>query len=156
MDVLVIGAGVMGCASALALAESGISACVLERSVPGAEASSAAAGILGAHAEAHGPGPMADLLFSGLGFYEPWAKALYERTGIDIELRRSGVLRVAFDRATLRRIEREAAWMRGAGRTKELLGAAAVRHERRKARRLCLEHDVARQVGVARKEEGIG
>jgi glycine oxidase len=116
----------MGSACAFKLAEAGARVIVLEKSVPGAEASSAAAGILGAHAEAHGPGPMADLLLAGLGFYEPWAKALYERTGIDIELRRSGVLRVAFDRAALRRLEREAAWMGRAGRTKELVGAAAV------------------------------
>lgn len=117
----------MGSACAFKLAEAGARVIVLEKSVPGAEASSAAAGILGAHAEAHGPGPMADLLLAGLGFYEPWAKALYERTGIDIELRRSGVLRVALDRTTLRHLERDATWMQGAARSKELLGAAAVR-----------------------------
>ena len=125
-DVVIVGGGVMGSACAFKLAEAGARVIVLEKSVPGAEASSAAAGILGAHAEAHGPGPMADLLLAGLGFYEPWAKALYERTGIDIELRRSGVLRVAFDRTTLRRLERDAAWMKGATRSKQLLGAAAV------------------------------
>jgi glycine oxidase len=125
--VVIVGGGVMGSACAFKLAEAGASVLVLEKSVPGAEASSAAAGILGAHAEAHGPGPMADLLLAGLRFYEPWAKALYERTGIDVELRRSGVLRIALDRAALRRIERDAAWMASAGRTSERLGAAAVK-----------------------------
>jgi glycine/D-amino acid oxidase-like deaminating enzyme len=51
--VAVIGGGVMGCTTALAIAERGADAVVLERAVPGAEASSAAAGILGAQAELH-------------------------------------------------------------------------------------------------------
>src|SRR5205809_100104 len=42
----------MGCAAALALAERGANVVLLERAVPGAEASSAAAGILGAQMEA--------------------------------------------------------------------------------------------------------
>jgi glycine oxidase len=113
---VIVGGGVMGSACAWQLAEMGARVIVLEKSVPGAEASSAAAGILGAHAEAHGPGPMADLLLAGLGRYDAWARALFGRTGIDIELRRSGVLRIANDAGTLRRIERQTAWMAGTGR----------------------------------------
>jgi glycine oxidase len=116
----------MGSACALALADAGANVVVLEKSVPGAEASSAAAGILGAHAEAHGPGPMAELLLAGLGRYPSWSKSLYERTGIDVELRPSGVLRVASDRATLARLRREAAWMRDAKRDVVELDAARV------------------------------
>ena len=56
MRVAIIGGGVMGCTTALALAERGAEVVVVERAVPGAEASSAAAGILGAQAELHGPG----------------------------------------------------------------------------------------------------
>jgi glycine oxidase len=116
----------MGSACAWQLAEGGASVIVLEKSVPGAEASSAAAGILGAHAEAHGPGPMADLLLAGLGRYETWARALYDRTGIDVELRRCGVLRVAADSGALRGIERETAWMSRTARDRIRLTAAAV------------------------------
>ncbi len=56
MKVAIIGGGVMGCATALALAGRGVDVVVLERAVPGAEASSAAAGILGAQIELHGRG----------------------------------------------------------------------------------------------------
>ena len=42
-DIVVIGAGIHGCATALRLAQAGARVTVLERSVPGAEASSAAA-----------------------------------------------------------------------------------------------------------------
>jgi glycine oxidase len=125
-DVVIIGGGVMGSACAWQLAEAGARVIVLEKSVPGAEASSAAAGILGAHAEAHAPGPMADLLLASLGRYDAWARALYERTGIDVELRRSGVLRVAADSRSLRGFERDTAWMKRPARERLRLGAAAV------------------------------
>ncbi len=52
-DVLIVGGGVMGMSAALRLAERGVSCRVLERSVPGAEASSAAAGMLAPCVEAH-------------------------------------------------------------------------------------------------------
>jgi glycine oxidase len=52
--VAIVGGGVMGCAAGLALAQRGARVVVLERAVPGAEASSAAAGILGAQVELHG------------------------------------------------------------------------------------------------------
>ncbi|MBL8612165.1 MAG: FAD-dependent oxidoreductase, partial [Myxococcales bacterium] len=44
MRVVIVGGGIMGCASAYALARAGAEVIVLERAVPGAEASSAAAG----------------------------------------------------------------------------------------------------------------
>lgn len=126
-DVVVIGGGVMGSGCAWKLAQAGRRVIVLEKSVPGAEASSAAAGILGAQAEAHGPGPMADLLLDGLARHGAWAKELAKETGMDVELRRSGVLRVAENATSLRALQREVAWMRRAKRPLESLDAAAVR-----------------------------
>ncbi len=61
MEVLIIGGGVVGCAVAWRLQQAGAQCTVLERSIPGAEASSAAAGILAPQAEAEGPGPFLDL-----------------------------------------------------------------------------------------------
>ena len=65
-DVVVVGAGVIGCSIALRLAQSGADVLVLERGEPGAEASGAAGGILGAQMEAHGLGPMLDFSIAGL------------------------------------------------------------------------------------------
>jgi glycine oxidase len=117
----------MGSGCAWKLAQAGRSVIVLEKSVPGAEASSAAAGILGAHAEAHGPGPMADLLTLGLSRHGAWAKELARETGMDVELRRSGVLRVAENAGGVRTLRRDTAWMRRAKRPLESLSAAAIR-----------------------------
>ncbi|MCB9620136.1 MAG: glycine oxidase ThiO [Sandaracinus sp.] len=108
-DVVIVGGGVMGCASALRLAQAGLRVTVLERSVPGAEASSAAAGILGPAVEAHHghgdghPHPgrrpaQSTLLTLGLRSRElhaTLATELREEHGIDVGFRRCGVMRVA-------------------------------------------------------------
>ena len=60
-DVIVVGAGLVGCLSALRLAESGLRVTVLDRQAPGQEASGAAAGILAAQVEAKGPGASFEL-----------------------------------------------------------------------------------------------
>lgn len=111
-DVLIIGGGIMGTASAWELARHGAKVVVLERSVPGAEASSAAAGILGAQAEAHEPGPMAELCLASRARYAKFARALSEETHIDVGYRECGVLRVAFDQRGARKLQAENAWQR--------------------------------------------
>jgi glycine oxidase len=114
----------MGSGSAWMLARAGAKVVVLERSVPGAEASSAAAGILGAHAEAHRPGPMADLLLAGLGRHADWASELARETGIDVEFRRSGVLSTRPTRKEASRLVKEVAWMRSPRRVRPVDGGA--------------------------------
>ena len=95
--VVVVGGGSMGCAVARTLALGGAQVTLLERAVPGAEASSAAAGILGAQGEADSPGPFLDLCVRSRELYPAWAEALREETGVDIGYRRSGLLHVAHD-----------------------------------------------------------
>jgi glycine oxidase len=127
MRVAIVGGGVMGCASALALRVRGADVVVLERSVPGAEASSAAAGILGAQAESHGPGPMVDAFVRARGEYEAWARALRERSGIDVGFRRSGVLVVGRGEQEREGLAGRVVWQRAAGLTAELVDGAKAR-----------------------------
>jgi glycine oxidase len=122
-EVIVIGAGVMGCASALELTKRGARVSVLERSVPGAEASSAAAGMLAAQVESHEEGPFAALCLAGRERLTAWANDLRDRTGIDVEHRVCGVLKVAYNAAGAERLERHAAWQHAAGARVELVGA---------------------------------
>jgi glycine oxidase len=110
IDVLIIGGGIMGTSAAWELARHGAQCLVLERSVPGAEASSAAAGILGAQAEAHGPGPMTELCLASRARYAKFAQTLSAETRIDVGYRACGVLRVGFERARVAELTREAAW----------------------------------------------
>jgi len=110
VDVLIVGGGIMGTSAAWELARHGAKCLVLERSVPGAEASSAAAGILGAQAEAHAPGPMTDLCLASRARYAKFAATLSKETRIDVGYRECGVLRVAFGRAAASKLTEEVAW----------------------------------------------
>jgi len=110
IDVLIVGGGIMGTSAAWELSRHGAQCLVLERSVPGAEASSAAAGILGAQAEAHAPGPMTDLCLASRARYEKFTSALGKETNIDVGYRKCGVLRVGFERAAVAQLARENAW----------------------------------------------
>lgn len=125
--IVIVGGGVMGCACALELASAGRSVLVLERSVPGAEASSAAAGILGAQVEAHHPGPLARLSAQSRELYPALVRALSRATGIDVEFRPCGVLKVTFGAAELRTLERSVAWQKP--KPKRLDARALLRRE---------------------------
>jgi glycine oxidase len=98
-DVVVIGAGVQGCAVALRLAQAGRDVLVLERSVPGAEASSAAGGILSPGVEAVEPGPFYELCRASLARYPALVRELEAATGLALGYRAEGTLEVALDDA---------------------------------------------------------
>jgi glycine oxidase len=94
MRIVVIGAGVMGCSVALSLSERGArEVIVLERAVPGAEASSAAAGILGAQIES--APDETELFRRARDGYRTWAESLRAETGIDVGYKQCGALQVA-------------------------------------------------------------
>jgi len=114
-DVAIIGGGIMGSAVALRLAQRGVPVTVIERGIPGAEASSAAAGILGPQMEAEGPGPLLELGLQSRALYPALAGELRELTGIDVGYDRSGVLAVAFDEAGAQRLQARQAWQRARG-----------------------------------------
>jgi glycine oxidase len=124
--VAIIGAGVMGCATALAIAECGADVEVLERAVPGAEASSAAAGILGAQAELHGREEDVALFLRAREAWSTWAPALRDKSGIDVGYRKSGALRVGRTDVQRDEIAGEVAWQAARGlRASRLDGRAA-------------------------------
>jgi glycine oxidase len=130
--VAIIGGGVMGCATALALTEQGVEVVVLERAVPGAEASSAAAGVLGAQTELHGLDPRrrdeeADLFVRARDAWASWATALRHASGIDVGWRRSGVLRVASSEEEAAELAREVTWQTERGLHAELLDGRRAR-----------------------------
>jgi glycine oxidase len=131
-DVLVVGAGVIGCAAAIALARRGLSVTLLERGDAaigrGPEGSSAAAGILGAQLEGiHGDGPLARLCLQSRDLYPAFVREVEEASGLDVEMRPCGVLRVAFDAAGVQALVAEILWQEQAGMRVERLDAAAVR-----------------------------
>jgi glycine oxidase len=94
-DVLIVGAGVMGYGLAWRLSASGRRVVILDRGNPGGEASGAAAGILAAQLEARENAALLALALASRLLYPGWAAALHGQTGLDIGLRRCGVLMLA-------------------------------------------------------------
>jgi glycine oxidase len=120
-DVVIIGGGLMGCGIALRLCQAGARVTVLERSIPGAEASSAAAGILAPQMESEGPGPFLELCLRSRALYPTFAQELLELTGVNVAYLPSGVLHTAFDEARAHHLEATVAWQRALGLRAELL-----------------------------------
>lgn len=125
-SVVVVGGGVMGCAAAYELSRRGVAVTVLERSVPGAEASSAAAGILGAQVEAHQPGPLSELGLASLELYPALVADLERASGIAIGYRKCGVLKVAYEAPVLAQLARELSWQKKARLPLERVTASAL------------------------------
>ncbi len=125
-DVIVIGAGIIGCAVAHELAHEKLSVVVVEQSTRGAEASSAAGGILSPQAEAAGEDPFFDLCIRSRELHGPLSAHLLEESGIDVEYADSGVLYVALEEATVPALEARANWQHGKGYRVEPFPGASV------------------------------
>src|SRR3954469_19315793 len=94
-DVAVIGGGIIGLAVAWRAAQRGLRVTVLDGAEVGAGASSVAAGMLGAVAEAEVADAGRRLLALSLSSAERWpafAGELWEATGLDAGLRQAGTL----------------------------------------------------------------
>jgi glycine oxidase len=129
MRAVIVGGGVVGCATAIALAERGADVVVVERGAPGGEASSAAAGILGAQVEARENAALLPLFVRARAEYGDWAEELRERTGVDIAHRVTGGLRVAAPgrEEDARAIRDEVDWQREQGLRAELVDGRGAR-----------------------------
>ncbi len=127
MKVAIVGAGVMGCTTAIELAQRGAEVVVLERAVPGAEASSAAAGILGAQVELHGRSEYVELFARARDAWKEWAGVLREASGLEVGYRVTGVLRIARTQSDASDLEREVGWQRARGLRAAVLDASEAR-----------------------------
>ncbi len=119
--VIIIGAGVMGCSCAHRLLEAGFKVTLLEKSIPGAESSAAAAGILGAQSEVSETGPFFELCLASRTKFRDYAAELESLSGISIDYEDSGVLEVALDPAEGRLAIARAEWMLDRGLNVDVL-----------------------------------
>jgi glycine oxidase len=94
--ILVVGAGVIGCAVAFECARRGAQVRVLDPRRPGGGATHASAGILAPYIEGHNP-ELRELGSRGMTAYEPFLAALAEAVATPPEHGWSGTLQAAFD-----------------------------------------------------------
>ncbi|CAN5858055.1 glycine oxidase ThiO [soil metagenome] len=142
VNVGIIGAGIIGCAIARALARRGAAVTVFEERGIGAGATQASAGVLAPYVEAHEPGPLQALTVRSLGLYDAFVRGVGEESGDAIDYARRGSLEVALRPEEADRLEElvsrspggalswldaEAACDMEPGLTRSILGGALAR-----------------------------
>lgn len=128
MEVLVVGAGVVGCAIAYELAARGATVRVLDGRGPGQGATRASAGMLAPYIEGHSEA----LLRLGICSFDQY-DAFVARVAADarreIEYRRTGTLQVAYTDHEASQLAARQRALAGAGVAAALLGADEVRRD---------------------------
>ena len=104
-DVIVIGGGIIGSTIGLRLAQAGLEVGVFDRGEPGAEASSAAAGMIAPFGERIEPGPFFDLCLASYQLYPDFVQEVEHLSGIRVDYRRNGTLLVAVSEDEARDLE---------------------------------------------------
>ncbi len=113
--VVVVGAGIIGCATAFELGRRGVACLVLDAAAEPGQASRAAAGMLSPPNETALPAPMYELGMASLRLYQDLAPDLKERTGIDVGYRIVGKLRLAPSEAEMPELRAAADWQAQVG-----------------------------------------
>ena len=126
-DIVILGGGIIGCALAEELARQGRRVAVLERGRIGAEASSAAAGILAAQMDIPAPGAFFELCQAARRMYPRWLSHLRQRSGCAVGLHVDGILYLAKSRREESRMAARVRWQRTRGLQAERWTAAEVR-----------------------------
>jgi len=107
-DVVIIGGGIIGSSIALRLAQAKLKVCVLDRGEPGAEASSAAAGMLAPYGEKVEPDSFLEFCRESHAMYPDFVAEVEELAGSRVGHSRDGTLMLALndeEDAELRAVE---------------------------------------------------
>ena len=142
-DVVIIGGGVIGLAIARELSRRGVrDVTLIERAGLGAEASSAAAGMLAPQAEADQADTFFYLTCRSRDMYPGFAADLLSETGIDIELETTGTLYLGFTEQDSQKLQERYQWQMKAGLPVQMLTPEEAR---------ALEPNVSPDVQIALK-----
>lgn len=125
-DVIVVGAGIIGCAVARELARRGLRIGIIEARAVAAGATRASAGVLAPYIEAPHDGDFHTLAVRSLALYDGFVADLQQETGRSIEYRRCGTLEVANGNDSRARLAAVAAWAQAAGVEARWLDGAEV------------------------------
>ncbi len=128
-DVLVVGAGIVGCAVAYELARRGVSVQVVDERRVGMGATQASAGVLAPYIEADAAGPFLDLTVRGLAAFDEFVARVATDSGIAIPYHRTGTLEVVTDHERLVALRNRAARLEAQGVSLGLLEAGAAHAE---------------------------
>jgi glycine oxidase len=108
-DIIVVGAGIVGCAVASELARRGASVQIVEERTAGMGATHAAAGMLAPHIEVTSPTAFLDLAVRSLNLYDDFVARAQADSGVSVLYRRTGTLQVATTEDRMRDLKHAAA-----------------------------------------------
>lgn len=126
-DILVVGAGIIGCAVACELARRGATVALLDDRAAGMGATQAAAGVLAPYIEAREGGPLLELTARSLDLFDDFVARLQSATGLTIEYRRTGSLDIALSEVSARALLAARDGLAARGVVAEWLDAPALR-----------------------------
>ena len=126
-QVVVVGAGIVGCAIAYELARRGVHCRVVDRREVGQGATQASAGVLAPFIEAHDRRPLLDLTTRSLDLYDEFVARIVEDSGVAVQYVRTGTLEIAAGPGDMARLEGMHAACIERGLGAELLDADTVR-----------------------------
>lgn len=128
-DILVIGAGIVGCAIASELARRGAAVSLLDARSPGDGATQASGGMLAPYTEAAEGGPLLALCARGLGLFDAFVQDVEQTSGLKTGYERGGTLHVARDGATLPHLDAMHQTLTAMGVASDRLGAGSTRRQ---------------------------
>jgi glycine oxidase len=126
-DVVIVGAGVVGCAVAYELASAGLKPLVIERDAVGSHASGFAFGELLPWWGRGIPGPLFSLARQCMELHQELNPALWEETGVDTEFKLGSAVLVAFDQAGTELLQARHQWLVSQQVPAQWLDAAGLR-----------------------------
>jgi len=109
-DVIVLGGGIIGAATAEELARKGKRVCLIERGTVGCESSKAAAGILAAQMDLEAPGPLFELCQASRRMYGRWVRHLERQSGLSVDYHEDGILYLALTARGEREMDARQRW----------------------------------------------
>ncbi len=128
-DIVVVGAGIVGCAVAYELARRGASVELVDMREAGQGATQASAGMLAPYVEAREENPLLELAVRSLEFYDQFIASVSRDSGQPIPYKRTGTLEVAADDNRMHRLRATAGVLSRRGVDANLLDADAARAE---------------------------
>jgi glycine oxidase len=128
-DIVVVGAGIVGCSIACELARRGASVEIVDDRPAGMGATQASAGVLAPYIEARPGHPLFELTIRSLELFDGFVEQVTADAGVAPAYRRTGTLDVALDGDAMRQLEATAAWLHGRGVHARLLDAVSARSE---------------------------
>jgi glycine oxidase len=128
-DIIVVGAGIVGCAAACELARRGASVQLVDERQTGMGATQASAGVLAPYIEATADSPLLALGVRSLDLFDDFVARVASGSGVAVPYRRTGTLDVALQEGAMGRLRATAALLASRDVAAEIVDSHAARGE---------------------------